>query len=362
MKSRNIFAILTVVCILLLSLGFDGGSKTAGLTTIKLYTDETFFGSKAQAIAGQVVNEYILWIGSNRDNIGTDSTTVYADTLTPAAGKAGLRFHVVDGPNPRMWFILFHKDLPTVHDPLDASSTGRVTMWVKSKPGAPALGFWVEDASYAGDAGQTARINISGARVFANGKVIVEEDWNGKWQFVSLPWSLLQSNDVDFVAHTFKGSWTRAVSNFNRSIVRQLQFDTNAFPALVPRPPSGQGYINDFYVDEVQFIPAATAVGVGEEKELPVMFSLKQNYPNPFNPTTEIRYEIPTYTTVTLKIYNVLGQEVRTLLDHKSTTPGSYTVTWDGRDNAGRVVPSGEYLYRIEASHFTDAKKMVLVK
>jgi len=65
---------------------------------------------------------------------------------------------------------------------------------------------------------------------------------------------------------------------------------------------------------------------------------------------------------VTLKIYNVLGQEVRTLLDHKSTTPGSYTVTWDGRDNAGRVVPSGEYLYRIEASHFTDAKKMVLVK
>jgi len=248
-------------------------------------------------------------------------------------------------------------------EPLDASSTGRVTMWVKAKPGTAPLWLWAEDASRTGDAGQSARIAIKGATQFANGKVIVEEDWNGKWQFVSIPWSLLLSNDVDFVASTFKWSWTRAVSKCDRSILRKLQFDSGATPpGYPPRPPTGKGYIADFNIDEVAFVPGPTAVGVGEEKELPVMFSLKQNYPNPFNPTTEIRYEIPTYTTVTLKIYNVLGQEVRTLLDHKSTTPGSYTVTWDGRDNAGRVVPSGEYLYRIEASHFTDAKKMVLVK
>jgi hypothetical protein len=235
-------------------------------------------------------------------------------------------------------------------------------MWVKAKPGTAPFWLWAEDATRTGDAGQSARIAIKGATVFANNTVIVEEDWNGRWQFVSLPWSLLRSRDVTFVASTFKWSWTRAVSQCRIDVLRKLLFDSGATPPGYPsRPPTGQGYIADFNIDEVQFIPAATAVGV-EKGEVPALFTLQQNYPNPFNPTTEIRYDIPTYTTVTLKIYNLLGQEIRTLVDHQSATPGSHTVTWDGRDNAGRVVSTGEYLYRIEASHFTETKKMLLVK
>jgi len=96
-----------------------------------------------------------------------------------------------------------------------------------------------------------------------------------------------------------------------------------------------------------------------------VLFDLHQNYPNPFNQTTEIRYDIPTYVPqggITLKIYDMLGQEVRTLIDHQFANPGSYTVRWDGKDNAGRAVASGEYLYQLQASHYTDTKKMLLIK
>ena len=97
---------------------------------------------------------------------------------------------------------------------------------------------------------------------------------------------------------------------------------------------------------------------------LPTDFSLNQNYPNPFNPTTDITYEIggsdlPVYTT--LKIYNILGQHIQTLVDGIKE-PGYHRVTWDGRDDLGIEVPSGIYLYRLEAGAFAASKKMALLK
>jgi len=223
--------------------------------------------------------------------------------------------------------------------------------------------FWAEDASYTGTPGQTARIEVSGSRVYANNKVIVDEDWNGHWQFVSLPWSLLQSSDTAFVKNTFPLSWTTTVNAFNRSIVRQFKFDTNAWPGPHSRPPSGQGYIADFYVDDIEFVPEATGVlGVNEKNSIPVLFDLHQNYPNPFNPTTTITYDLPTYADVTLVVYNELGQKVRTLVDGVRQSPGTYAVTWDGRNDNGQSVVSGVYLYKLQASHYTATKKMLLVK
>ncbi|UCE18073.1 MAG: T9SS type A sorting domain-containing protein [Gemmatimonadota bacterium] len=93
-------------------------------------------------------------------------------------------------------------------------------------------------------------------------------------------------------------------------------------------------------------------------------FQLVQNYPNPFNSTTDIRYQIidtglPIPTT--LKIFNILGQEVRTLVDEEQTS-GQYTVTWDRRDINGLNVSSGLYLYRLTSGHFADTKRMILLK
>jgi agmatine/peptidylarginine deiminase len=97
------------------------------------------------------------------------------------------------------------------------------------------------------------------------------------------------------------------------------------------------------------------------QEKIPMQFSLSQNYPNPFNPTTTIQYTLKEDCHVSLKIYNISGQEVRTLVNEYQ--PAGYKATiWDGRNSSEQPVPSGIYLYKIRAADFTEYKKMVLVK
>lgn len=103
---------------------------------------------------------------------------------------------------------------------------------------------------------------------------------------------------------------------------------------------------------------------VDEGAGIPQTFALVQNFPNPFNPSTVIKYQIPTDLNgagLTLKIYNLLGQEIRTLVN-KAHASGFYNVTWDGKDHSGRQVPAGVYIYQLKSGNFVDSKKMVLVK
>jgi hypothetical protein len=93
----------------------------------------------------------------------------------------------------------------------------------------------------------------------------------------------------------------------------------------------------------------------------PTASALTGNYPNPFNPATQIAYELPEAGEVRLTIYNVLGQQVRALVQGRQEA-GFYRVTWDGRDAAGRPVSSGIYLYRLEAGGFTETRRMLLLK
>jgi hypothetical protein len=94
---------------------------------------------------------------------------------------------------------------------------------------------------------------------------------------------------------------------------------------------------------------------------VPSTYALAQNAPNPFNPETQIAYQTPEAGRVTLIIYNALGQQVRKLVDGQMAA-GSYRVSWDGRDEAGRAMASGVYLYRIEAGGFSAVRRMVLLK
>ena len=111
--------------------------------------------------------------------------------------------------------------------------------------------------------------------------------------------------------------------------------------------------------------PNAVVIPVKGQSNMPTKFSLAQNYPNPFNPQTAIGYEITgnltTPVQTTLKIYNVLGQLVRTLVDEPKSS-GAYEVIWDGRDSQGEQVSSGVYFYRMTAGNFSESRKMVLVK
>ena len=94
---------------------------------------------------------------------------------------------------------------------------------------------------------------------------------------------------------------------------------------------------------------------------LPTEFALAQNYPNPFNPATRISYQLPRDTRVTLKIYNMKGEEVRTLVDgHRAA--GRYEVEWNAQNNSGARVASGVYLYRLQGEGVAETKRMVLLQ
>ena len=97
------------------------------------------------------------------------------------------------------------------------------------------------------------------------------------------------------------------------------------------------------------------------DNSIPQMFEVMQNYPNPFNPTTTIRFAIPHYSLVTVKIYNMLGQEVKTLTNEEMA-PGLYNVQWDGKDNHGESTASGVYVYRVVAGQYSQSMKMLLLK
>jgi len=107
---------------------------------------------------------------------------------------------------------------------------------------------------------------------------------------------------------------------------------------------------------DVYGVAISYVTNVEELWGLPERFALKQNYPNPFNPVTRIEFEVPERVNVKLIVYDILGREVKKLVNEEFE-PGKYRVDFDGSG-----LPSGIYIYRLEAGRFVDVKKMVLVK
>ncbi len=106
---------------------------------------------------------------------------------------------------------------------------------------------------------------------------------------------------------------------------------------------------------------SAVMVNVEDNPLMTTRFILYPNYPNPFNPSTTIRYQLATDDRVSLKIYNTLGQEIRTLVSGRKEA-GVHDVTWNGRDHAGHIVASGVYIYRLQAGSQVKSGKMILTK
>ena len=108
-------------------------------------------------------------------------------------------------------------------------------------------------------------------------------------------------------------------------------------------------------------IETQVVTSTGDTDELPVSFKLHQNYPNPFNPTTRIDFELPDASPVRLTVSNAIGQRVW-VWSSEQMTAGAHTVSWDGSDMTGRPLPSGLYLYRLEAGDYVETRKMSLVR
>jgi len=95
--------------------------------------------------------------------------------------------------------------------------------------------------------------------------------------------------------------------------------------------------------------------------ELPTSYSLLNNYPNPFNPSTRIAFEIPQQEFVTLKVFNINGELIKTIAE-ENLPAGRFERTWNGKDNAGQDVSSGIYIYRLTAGKFDKSARMILMK
>jgi len=154
------------------------------------------------------------------------------------------------------------------------------------------------------------------------------------------------------------GVWDFSITTWGGFDVDGIVIDTSVFS-------SGSEFLFSYYGDidwvpqfagKVFFGNPALDANDGADEPLPSSYALNQNYPNPFNPTTEIAFALPSKADVTLKIYNILGQEVTTLVD-KAMNAGNHVVQWDASENA-----TGVYFYKIEAGDFTETRKMMLLK
>ena len=94
---------------------------------------------------------------------------------------------------------------------------------------------------------------------------------------------------------------------------------------------------------------------------IPMEFVLHQNYPNPFNPVTTLRYDLPENSLVNIIIYDMLGRQVKTLIN-QTQDAGYRSVIWNATNDYGKPVSAGIYLYQIQAGEYISTKKMVLLK
>jgi len=112
------------------------------------------------------------------------------------------------------------------------------------------------------------------------------------------------------------------------------------------------------------FAPEGAVAVPGAESAIPVpgTIQLYAAVPNPFNPRTAIHYYLPTTAPVSLHIFDLAGRVLRVLRDGATENAGEHRLTWDGRDDHGRNLPSGTYLYRLESGPFQQTRRMVMIR
>ncbi|MGE5398833.1 MAG: M4 family metallopeptidase, partial [Ignavibacteriales bacterium] len=129
-------------------------------------------------------------------------------------------------------------------------------------------------------------------------------------------------------------------------------------------PASGTWYNltgSDNYTVFIRATIKSTTTDVEIDPKVPDKFALMQNYPNPFNPSTTIKYSLPASTDVEIIVYDAAGRQVAELVNN-AQNPGTYTVTWNGKNDKGAPVSSGIYFYRFKAGSFVQTNKMILLK
>ncbi len=118
-----------------------------------------------------------------------------------------------------------------------------------------------------------------------------------------------------------------------------------------------------WYIDDINIYPYEVSTALGREvtSSLPNGFLLYNNYPNPFNPETTIAYELPISGFVRLDVYNMLGQKIKTLVDQNEVA-GVHRIVWNGKNEFGKKMASGIYLYQMQTTNYKATKRMLLLR
>ena len=114
-------------------------------------------------------------------------------------------------------------------------------------------------------------------------------------------------------------------------------------------------------VSSIEMFSDISTTIVNDKSSAPLKFNLGNNYPNPFNPSTQIRFEVPKQSRISVDIFSILGKHIKNLTS-KIYDPGKYNITWDGTNLQGERVSSGIYIYRLSSIYFSESKKMILLK
>ena len=163
----------------------------------------------------------------------------------------------------------------------------------------------------------------------------------------TLTWSAISSNDSLFIS----------IDNENIATFTALKF-TGDVKVMLTVTDDSLAYASDTLIVRVTL---PVTVDEGGFASTPKEFSLLQNYPNPFNSETTIKFQLAEDSHVILKIHNILGQEIKTLVNERKPA-GFYHATWNGTDNHGKKTSSGIYFYQIEAGDYTKVKKLIILQ
>ncbi|MBT8381338.1 MAG: T9SS type A sorting domain-containing protein, partial [Ignavibacteria bacterium] len=176
---------------------------------------------------------------------------------------------------------------------------------------------------------------------------------NGRWYFVFGNEVLKTQNQGD----NFSMDYSQA-NTFNGIDVELIQIDDNFWVT---------GYAVGEMGTIAKYVELLLATDVEEQEiSIPESYTLKQNYPNPFNPSTTIEFSLPAASDVKLSVFNILGQQVATLLNEQRGA-GNHSVVWNATDDYGTKLSSGIYFYKLNAfgidgNEYADIRKMVLLK
>jgi hypothetical protein len=226
-------------------------------------------------------------------------------------------------------------------------------------------GSWIELTDLPPrDKPQKAVCFIDPQYVDALGEVKIRLSWTSFYSADEISYFVVSSEQPELYRHLP----ARASHSARARILSQLEQEDGEFVVLSPGEQIELAFLSpgspapDVARD---FVLRSNGYYVQQHKtdapSLPSVCQLLDNYPNPFNMETVISYVLSQEADVQLRIYNVLGEKVRTLVDERQT-PGSREVSWDGKDERGNDVTSGVYFYKLKADASVHSKKMLLLK